>query len=664
MLPADRPRCVSSVVASGPDRAGLHDLATGTDGNLWFTYAGATIGRLTPLGVVTTFTAPTVHAPHDITSAPDGTLWFTDQGDDSIGSITTAGVISHFDAAAIEGPTALTPGPDGNVWFTNTNDTIGRITPAGVVTTRSDVGTVAPGAIVNAPEVGVSFATRQGAITRINVDGTVSTTPGGSVLQRLAVGADGNIWFTDTANESIGRLTPAGVVTNYTSRAIGRYTPAGVQTMFAVPGNLAPVALVPGPDGALWFTTFSNNIGRITTGGAVTLFPGSGFQFGGSIAIGADGNAWFTTAGADAIGRITMGGVISTFTGPGVHQPHSLAAGPDGNLWFTNAADNTIGRITTGGSVVTFADPTLSTPTSITRGPDDDLWFTNLGSNSIGKISSADVPGVPTGSVAVAADRAAAVTWTAPTATGGAPVIGYLVTAAPGGRTCTWTSGPTSCVVTGLTNGTSYTFTITATNAHGTSSPSPATPAIAASAFDDVAPASPFFDDIDWLVHRGITTGTAPRQFAPGADVSRQALAAFLYRYNGSPLGAHPTCAAPPFTDVPTSAPFCGEIAWLARYGIAAGYPDGSFHPGDVVSRQAMAAFLYRLAGRPDGATPTCSSAPFADMSATDTFCGEIRWAATHGIALGFPDGTFRRRDPVSRQAMAAFLHRLSLLPG
>ncbi len=68
------------------------------------------------------------------------------------------------------------------------------------------------------------------------------------------------------------------------------------------------------------------------------------------------------------------------------------------------------------------------------------------------------------------ADGAARVSWTAPLATGDTPVSEYTVTASPGGSSCSTAS--TSCVVTGLINGVSYQFTVTASNANGESSPS------------------------------------------------------------------------------------------------------------------------------------------------------------------------------------------------
>ena len=99
-------------------------------------------------------------------------------------------------------------------------------------------------------------------------------------------------------------------------------------------------------------------------------------------------------------------------------------------------------------------------------------------SNETWVIPGGTVPGVPSAVNAIPGDASATVSWTPPSNLGGSAITSYKVIAADStqssnaGQTCTWTTGPLSCVVTGLTNGDSYTFTVTATNAVGTGSAS------------------------------------------------------------------------------------------------------------------------------------------------------------------------------------------------
>jgi hypothetical protein len=177
--------------------------------------------------------------------------------------------------------------------------------------------------------------------------------------------------------------------------------------------------------------------------------------------------------------------------------------------------------------------------------------------------------------------------------------------------------------------------------------------------FTDVTKTSAFCDDIRWLVYAGIGSGYDDSRFRPTAVVTRQAVAAFLYRFAGSPNGANPGCSVDQFDDVPETHPFCGEIQWLVDEGIASGYGDDTFRGTAPVSRQAMAAFLYRFAGSPNGVAPVCSADQFDDVPETHPFCGEIRWLLDEAITSGYDDGTFRPGADVSRQAIAAFLQRL-----
>ncbi len=179
------------------------------------------------------------------------------------------------------------------------------------------------------------------------------------------------------------------------------------------------------------------------------------------------------------------------------------------------------------------------------------------------------------------------------------------------------------------------------------------------SGFYDVQEGHPFGVEIAWMVDEGLTTGYPDATFRPATWVFRQTLAAFLYRYSGSPQGTQPACAVPPFDDVGDWHPFCGEISWMASNGLAEGYDDGTFRPEDPVTRQAVVAFLHRISGAPR--TP-CAVAPFLDVQVDHPFCPEIAWATESGVAQGFAEGTFRPGDPVTRQAAAAFLHRTSKL--
>ncbi len=91
---------------------------------------------------------------------------------------------------------------------------------------------------------------------------------------------------------------------------------------------------------------------------------------------------------------------------------------------------------------------------------------------------SATPPGPPTNVTAVAGNASATVSWAAPVDNGGATITSYTVTSAPDNKTCTWTTGPLTCTVTGLTNGTTYTFLVRAQNSAGQGAPSGASNAV------------------------------------------------------------------------------------------------------------------------------------------------------------------------------------------
>ena len=171
-------------------------------------------------------------------------------------------------------------------------------------------------------------------------------------------------------------------------------------------------------------------------------------------------------------------------------------------------------------------------------------------------------------------------------------------------------------------------------------------------AFSDVGTDHPFFDEIAWLVGSGITDGFADGTFRPTEVVTRQAAAAFLYRLAGEPTGPFDD---PGFADVGADHPFRDAIAWAAAEGITEGYADDTFRPTGPVTRQAVVTFLFRFAGEPVGPH---GDPGFTDVDEDHLFYEAIAWAADDGVVDGYADGTFRPAHDVTRQAIAAFLHR------
>lgn len=176
--------------------------------------------------------------------------------------------------------------------------------------------------------------------------------------------------------------------------------------------------------------------------------------------------------------------------------------------------------------------------------------------------------------------------------------------------------------------------------------------------FFDVASTHPFVAGITYAKNQGITTGYPDGTFQPFGSTQRAAMAAFLYRSQGSPAYTPP--AVSPFVDVPTNHPFYKEIMWIKDQGITTGMTATTFAPAAPVNRKDMAAFLYRLAGQPAFTAPAVS--PFADMTPTSQFYKEVTWLHSEGITTGYPDG-YHPLEDVQRQASVTFLYRMAGSP-
>jgi streptogramin lyase len=197
----------------------------------------------------------------------------------------------------------------------------------------------------------------------------------GSGPAGIALGPDGNLWFTEVFGDRIGRITPHGVVREFS----GGITPFSRAS-----------AITAGPDGNMWFTENAGRIGRITPAGAITEFS-AGIPAGAKpagIAAGSDGNVWFTDESAARVGRITPAGVVTMFTAgitvkavSAFLAPCSAAKGPNGNVWWLEQDLSTpgfpqIAQITPAGAVTEYSLGAFAIVAGVAPGPDGNVWFT------------------------------------------------------------------------------------------------------------------------------------------------------------------------------------------------------------------------------------------------------------------------------------------------
>jgi len=229
----------------------------------------------------------------------------------------------------------------------------------------------------------------------------------------------------------------------------------------------------------------------------------------------------------------------------------------------------------------------------------------------------AAAPGAPTGLTGTAGNLQVALSWTAPVSTGGGGGISAYNVEYTTTDGLTWVriirpnDTTTTYTATGLTNGTSYTFRVSAVNA------------------TDVGPFSNSYTTTPYVVH---TPNDLPS-------------------YSACPPGIIPTAG---FTDTTST-----DVDCIKYYGITKGTTDTTYSPQDTVTRWQMALFLTRMATRAGVTLPSGTDQGFSDISGKST---EIQTAINQirqlGITVGKTATTYAPDDKVTRQEMALFMSR------
>jgi len=172
---------------------------------------------------------------------------------------------------------------------------------------------------------------------------------------------------------------------------------------------------------------------------------------------------------------------------------------------------------------------------------------------------------------------------------------------------------------------------------------------------EDVPPEAWYREALDRVWGEGVMESREGRTFAPELDATRAVLVKALYALAGSP--AAKTWELP-FTDVELNADYRTALAWAAGEGIAEGFTPTIFGGHATLSRQQLAAMLWRYAGEPERAGALDRFSDGAEAAAWAE--PALVWAVEAGVLKGFPDGTLRPADQVSRGELAAVLTRIT----
>ena len=174
--------------------------------------------------------------------------------------------------------------------------------------------------------------------------------------------------------------------------------------------------------------------------------------------------------------------------------------------------------------------------------------------------------------------------------------------------------------------------------------------------FADVSGSDWFYNDVRYVYEKGIMDGTGADRFSPNAPLTRAMIVTILYRMAGSPS----VSGSSDFTDVAAGKWFAKAVAWAAANGIVNGYGDSLFGPNDPVTREQLAAILYRYAvyGGMTAVTLEENLGSFADTAQLSAYAIQaMNWAVGQGLINGSGSNLVPKAQ-ATRAQVAAIIHR------
>jgi len=169
---------------------------------------------------------------------------------------------------------------------------------------------------------------------------------------------------------------------------------------------------------------------------------------------------------------------------------------------------------------------------------------------------------------------------------------------------------------------------------------------------------------IEFVLEKGYFNGMSATEFAPNGNMTRAMFVTVIARMEGAEVD---NTAATQFEDVKVGVWYTGSVAWAAENKIVEGYEDGSFRPGNNVTRREMAAIMeryinWRMAETGDAAVPGEDDVTFVDQAEIDSAAwakAAVETCVAYGLLKGYPDGTFGGKRTSTRAEVAAVIERL-----
>ncbi|NLH01393.1 MAG: hypothetical protein GX488_05760 [Clostridiales bacterium] len=172
--------------------------------------------------------------------------------------------------------------------------------------------------------------------------------------------------------------------------------------------------------------------------------------------------------------------------------------------------------------------------------------------------------------------------------------------------------------------------------------------------YDDVKKTDWFYDAVKFISDAGAMSGTADRIFSPNTPMTRAMVVTVLYRLENSPDPGTPNTV---FSDVPEGQWFTRAVYWASSKGIVQGY-GGKFDPYAPISREQLAAILYRFSDSPETAG---SLEQFTDASQVSQWADSaMRWAVERKLISGMTDTQLSPGSTATRAQVAAILYRMA----